>query len=92
MELGSRSCFLGTILRHPVERADPSSAGGRLSTLPVRRVGHGTRSFAGSHRAVWVGRGATTRQREAEWSSRVAHVFWGCYNQNISKYPRIGYG
>ena len=47
LELGSRSCFGGTILRHPGERAD-SSPGGRLSSLPARRVGHGTRSFTGT--------------------------------------------
>ena len=46
VELGSRSCFLGTILRHPGERADPSP-GGRLSTIPAPPVGHGTRSLAG---------------------------------------------
>ena len=37
--------------------------------------------------AVWVGRGATARPREVEWSSRVAAVFWGCYNKNIFKGP-----
>ena len=26
--------------------------------------------------------------REAEWSSGVAGVFWGCYNQNIFKDPK----
>ena len=47
-----------------------------LGTAPVmRRVQ--------SRAAVWVGRGATARAREAEWSSRLAAVFWVCYNENV---------
>ena len=49
-----------------------------LGTAPVH-------SPARHRAAVWVGRGATPTPREAEWSSRVAPVFWGCYNQNIFK-------
>ena len=62
--------------------------GGCLSTLPARRVGHGTRySPADNRAAVWVGRGATSRPREAEWSWRVAPVCWGSCNQNMFKDP-----
>ena len=42
------------ILRHPGERADPSP-GGRLSTLPARRVGHGTRYAPGTEKGCCVG-------------------------------------
>ena len=51
-----------------------------LGTAPVH-------SPARHRAAVWVGRGATPTPREAEWSSRVAPVFWGCYNQSIFKDP-----
>ena len=37
--------------------------------------------------AVWDGRGATARPREAKWRSGVAAVFWVCYNHNIVKDP-----
>ena len=37
---------------------------------------------------MWVGRGATARPREAEWSSRLSAVFWVCYNKNILKIHR----
>ena len=61
MELGSRNCFLGTILRHPRERADPSP-GGRLSTLPLAELDTAPVHSPARHRAaVWVGRGATAR-------------------------------
>ena len=40
------------------------------------------------HRAaVWEECGATARPREAKWRSRVAAVFWVCYNHNIVKDP-----
>ena len=58
-----------TILRHPGERAiRPREANvqrsplAELGTAPVMRRGQ-------RRAAVWVGRGATARPREAEWSS-----------------------
>ena len=35
--------------------------------------------------AVWGGRGATARPREAKWSSGVAAVFLVCYNRHMFK-------
>ena len=37
--------------------------------------------------AVWKGRGATARAREAKWSSGVAAVFWVYYNKNVFEDP-----
>ena len=37
--------------------------------------------------AVWDGRRATARPREAKWRSGVAAVFWVDYNKNIFKDP-----
>ena len=51
-----------------------------LSTAPVMRR-------AQRRTAVWEGRGATARPREAKWSSGVAGVFWVYYNKNIFKDP-----
>ena len=69
MEVESRSCFLGTILRHPGERADPSP-GGRSPRSPLAELGTAPVHSAARHRAaVWVGRGATATPREAEWIS-----------------------
>ena len=51
-----------------------------LSTAPVMRR-------AQRRTAVWEGRGATARPREAKWSSGVVAVFWVYYNQNIFKDP-----
>ena len=48
-----------------------------------RRVGHGTRYAPGTEKGCCVG--GTWRHSEtpeAEWSSRVAAVFWGCYEYN----------
>ena len=56
----------------PREGASPRSPLAELGTAPVH-------SPADHHGAVYVGRGATARPREAEWSSRVAPVFWGYY-------------
>ena len=72
-----------SILRHHGERAirpreanvQPSPLA-ELGTAPVMRRGQG-------RAAVWVGRGATPRPREAEWSSRLAAVFWVCYNKTL---------
>ena len=51
-----------------------------LGTAPVIRRGQ-------RRAAVWVGRGATARPRKAEWSSRLAAVFWVRHNQSIFKDP-----
>ena len=37
--------------------------------------------------AVWEGRGATARPREAKWRSGVADVFGVYYNKNVFKDP-----
>ena len=44
-------------------------------------------SLSPQRAAVWGGRGATARPREAKWSSGVAAVSWVCYNKNIFKDP-----
>ena len=49
-----------------------------LGTAPVMRRGQ-------KRAAVWVGCGATAGPREAEQSSRLAAVFWVCYNINTFK-------
>ena len=64
----------------PREGASPRSPVAELGTAPVMRRGQ-------RRAAVWVGRAATARPREAEWSSRLAGVFLGCCNKNIFKDP-----
>ena len=68
----------------PREGASPRSPLAELGTAPVMRRGQ-------RRAAVWVGRGATARPREAEWSSRLAAVFWMYYNKNIFKDPNDYY-
>ena len=68
-----------------MDRADPSP-GGRLSTLPGRRTGHGTRYAPGTEKGCCVG--GTWRDSEAvggqvELESRA--VLWVCYNKLFSK-------
>ena len=70
----------GSERTRPREGTSPRSPFAELGTAPVH-------SPARHRAAVWVGRGVTVTPREAEWSSRVTPVFWGCYNQNIFKDP-----
>ena len=64
MGLGSRSCFLGTTLRHPVEQARPLE--GASPRSPLAKLGTAPVHSPARHRyAVWVGRGATATPREA---------------------------
>ena len=76
-----------TILRHPRERADPS-AGGLLSTLPARRVGHGTRYAPGTEKGCCAG--GTWRHSDIV-GGRVAlgsrSCILGVLQQNIFKDP-----
>ena len=62
------------------ERSVPGRA---FPRSPLAESVIGARSFAGERAAVWVGRGATARPREAKWRSGVASVFWVCYNKII---------
>ena len=80
-----------TILRHPGKRAiRPQEANAQRS--PLAELGTAPVIRRGQTRAdVWVGRGATARPREAEWSSRLAAVFWMYYNKNIFKDPNDYY-
>ena len=57
----------GSEQTHPREGISPRSPLAEWDTAPVMRRGQRRAS-------VWVGRGATARQREAEWSSGVAAV------------------
>ena len=62
------------------EDASPQSPLAELGTAPLMRRGQ-------RRAAVWVGRGATARLREAEWSSGVATVFGVYYNKNYFNDP-----
>ena len=70
----------GSEQTRPREGASPRSPLAEVGTASVTRRGQ-------SRAAVWVGRGATARPREAEWSSGVAAVFWVCNKKNIFKDP-----
>ena len=70
----------GSEQTRPGEGASPRSPLAELGTAPVMRRGQ-------RRAAVWAGRGATARSREAEWRSGVAAVFWVCCNKNIFKDP-----
>ena len=76
-----------TILHHPGERAiRPRDA--NVQRSPLTELGTAPVIRREQRRAaVWVGRGATARPREAEWSSRLAAVSWVCYNKTIFKDP-----
>ena len=68
------------------EQTRPREA--KVKRPPLAELGTAPVMCRGQKRAaVSVGRGATARPREAEWSSRVAAVLWGCYNKNIFKDP-----
>ena len=80
MEVGGRSRFWvrfsatpGSERTRPREGASPRSPLAELGTALVMRRGQ-------RRAAVWVGRSATARPREAKWSSRLAAVFWVFYN------------
>ena len=60
----------GSEQTRPREGASPRSPLAEMGTAPVMRRGQ-------RRAAVWVGRGATARSREAEWRSGVAAVFLG---------------
>ena len=71
----------GSEQTRPREGASLRSPLAELGTAPVMRRGQ-------RRAAVWVGRGATARPREAEWSSRHTAVFWVCsYNKIMFKDP-----
>ena len=62
------------------EQTRPQEA--NVQRSPLAELGTASVLSTASHRAaVWVGRGATARPREAEWRSGVAAVFWGCYKK-----------
>ena len=71
------------IIRHSGERVDPSPGSPRSPS----RSSSPFLSLASHSVAVWEGRGATVRPREAEWGSGVAAVFWVYYYKNIIKDP-----
>ena len=95
-----RGCMLSlsqvsVVLGFPLFKCCPPSRGA-IDPSPGRPF-HAPRSPSRSsepvlsparHRAaVWDGRSATARPREAKWRSRLAAVSWVCSNPNIFKYP-----
>ena len=78
---------------HPPSRgaSDPST-GGHFHTPRSPNRSSAPVLSPGRHRvALWDGRGATSRPREVKWSSRLAAVFWECYNHSIFKDPNDYY-
>ena len=76
-----------SILRHPGGASDPSPGNPLDDPRSARWSSKPVPSSSPQRAAVWGGRGAMARPREATWSSGVAAVFWACYNENIFKDP-----
>ena len=64
----------------PLEGASPRTPLAELGTAPVMRRGQ-------RRAAVWDGRGANAKPREAKWSSGVAAVFGCVITKNIFNDP-----